>query len=109
MIPYVQHGLHSDLGALFVVRVHDVRQEPALAVTQLRFALELLDGALVHHARCEHDVTADGGLAGVDMADEHDIDVLAGIFLGNELVERERRSLKRDARKKTKQWKVRFR
>ena len=103
MIPYVQRTLQSDLGALLVVRVHDVRKEPALAVAQLRLALEFLDGALVHHARCVHDVAADGGLASVDMTDEHDVDVLAGILLGNKLVERERSRLASEAKAKTKQ------
>ena len=56
--------------ALLDVRVESPRQVPRLAVLLLRLALVLLQRALVHHAREEHDLAADGRLAGVHVAAE---------------------------------------
>jgi len=39
------------------------------------FLLELLDGSLVDSSAFVDQVTGGGGLAGVDMADDHDVDV----------------------------------
>lgn len=79
--------MRSHLRTLLVVRVHDVGEEPALSVADLGLALVLLDGTLVDETRGVHDVAADGGLAGIDVADEDDVDVVARILLRNQLVE----------------------
>ena len=108
-MPYVARAAQTHFRALLVVRVHDVRQEPALAVPQLRLALELLDRALVHHARRVHDVTADGRLARVHMADEHHVDVLTRVLLRDQLVEGQRSRLGTEARSSRVQWMAPFR
>lgn len=41
----------------------------------LRFFLEFLDGSLVDAAALVDEVTGGGGLARVDVADDHDVDV----------------------------------
>ena len=85
-MPSVGEGQNDYLRSLLVVGVHDVRQEPTLAVTQLRLALELLDGTLVHHPRGVHDGAADRRRTRIYMADEHHVDVVARVFLSDNLL-----------------------
>mmetsp|Transcript_33067 Transcript_33067/g.83384 ORF Transcript_33067/g.83384 Transcript_33067/m.83384 type:complete len:389 (-) Transcript_33067:472-1638(-) len=72
--------LHSlPFGSFLFVGVHDVRHVPRLAVLLLGLLLELLDGPVVYHARLEENLAADGGLAGVHVADEYQVKVLARV------------------------------
>mmetsp|Transcript_25671 Transcript_25671/g.69411 ORF Transcript_25671/g.69411 Transcript_25671/m.69411 type:complete len:398 (+) Transcript_25671:429-1622(+) len=64
------------LGALLLVCVHDVGEEPRLAVLLLGLLLVLLHGALVHLSRGKHHLPAEGGLPRVDVSDEDAVEVL---------------------------------
>ena len=67
------------LRALLLVRVHDEREEPGLAVALFRLLLVLLDRALVDGAHEVQDVAAERRLAGVDVADKHHVQVVARV------------------------------
>lgn len=55
---------------------------PGVAGTNLSgFLLELLDGSLVDSTALVDQMAGGGGLAGVDMANDHDVDV--GLFLSH--------------------------
>jgi len=60
------------LRLLFLGVVHDVGEPPGVPALLLGLLLELLDGPAVDHAHVVHDGAADGGLARVDVADEHE-------------------------------------
>jgi hypothetical protein len=64
------------LCALLRCRVEGPGQVPALAAGLLGLALVLFHRALVDHTGQEEQVAAHGGLAGVDVADEDDVEVL---------------------------------
>ena len=70
----------TDLGALLFVGVHDVGVVPRVAVLLLGLALVLLDGALIDDALQVQQVARDGRLAGVDVADEDHVQVLAQVL-----------------------------
>mmetsp|Transcript_128191 Transcript_128191/g.358878 ORF Transcript_128191/g.358878 Transcript_128191/m.358878 type:complete len:668 (+) Transcript_128191:1274-3277(+) len=58
---------------LLVARVHDIGEKPTLAVLVLGLLHVLLDGSLVDAAGQVQDVAARRGLPGIDVADEHDV------------------------------------
>mmetsp|Transcript_43778 Transcript_43778/g.73870 ORF Transcript_43778/g.73870 Transcript_43778/m.73870 type:complete len:385 (+) Transcript_43778:961-2115(+) len=63
------------LVTLLVPDVHSPRVLPRLAVLRLRLALELLQGPVIDHSRAVQQVAADGGLPGIDVADENQVQV----------------------------------
>mmetsp|Transcript_77119 Transcript_77119/g.249644 ORF Transcript_77119/g.249644 Transcript_77119/m.249644 type:complete len:306 (+) Transcript_77119:1280-2197(+) len=63
------------LGLLLLAGVHDVGEEPTLAVLLLGLLHVLLDLSLVHAAAQEEDVTTSRGLAGIDVTNEHHVQV----------------------------------
>mmetsp|Transcript_125628 Transcript_125628/g.361196 ORF Transcript_125628/g.361196 Transcript_125628/m.361196 type:complete len:243 (+) Transcript_125628:1289-2017(+) len=73
------HGLA--LGLLLLARVHNVGQEPALAVLVLRLFHVLLDRPLVDATREVEDVAAGRGFPCVDVTDEDDVEVWARVRL----------------------------
>mmetsp|Transcript_15384 Transcript_15384/g.53432 ORF Transcript_15384/g.53432 Transcript_15384/m.53432 type:complete len:270 (-) Transcript_15384:231-1040(-) len=73
------------LRSLLLVGVHDEGEEPALAVALLRLALELLDGSAVDHTRQVQDVARQRRLSGVNVADEHNVEVVARVVLVDHL------------------------
>lgn len=58
------------LGALLLVQVEHVRHPPRLLLVVLGVLFLLLDGALVHLARDQHDTPAHGRFATVHMPNE---------------------------------------